>query len=82
MSLLVTNLATDKQIALLARLEYVGTGKYAADKLSETEAAELISELFEQQRIQEKAELLNFGSLDEWMHTTEELEDPFNEINK
>lgn len=51
MSLLLTNLATDKQKAILERLGYIGTGKYTIDKLSISEAADLITELFEEERL-------------------------------
>lgn len=45
MSLKVSNLATAKQIAMLHKLDYIGTGKYAAERLTMQEAADLIEEL-------------------------------------
>lgn len=51
MSLKISNLATAKQVAILQRLEYSGTGKYAIDRLTIAEAAELITELFEEERL-------------------------------
>lgn len=46
MSLIVSNRATEKQIAMLKKLEYYGNFN-----LSIEEAAQLIDELFEQQRL-------------------------------
>lgn len=54
MSLKISNLATEKQRAILKKLEYQGTGKYAADKLTVAEAADIITELFQEQRLIEK----------------------------
>lgn len=54
MSLKISNLATPKQVAILQRLEYSGTGKYAFSKLMQESAAELIDELFEEQRLEQR----------------------------
>lgn len=54
MSLKITNKATAKQIAILKRLEYFGTGKYTATNLTTAEAAIVIDELFEEQRLLDK----------------------------
>lgn len=51
MSLKINNLATPKQKAILEKLDYSGTGQYALDKLTISEAAELITELFEEERL-------------------------------
>lgn len=51
MSLLISNKATPKQVAILKKLEYFGTGKYAIENLSVSAAAELITELFEEERL-------------------------------
>jgi len=52
MSLKISTKATQKQLTVLKRLEYYGTGNYAAENLSIAEAAELIDELFEEQRLE------------------------------
>lgn len=75
MSLKISNLATEKQRAILKRLEYIGIGKYAIDRLSITAAADLITELFEEERLARKTEQEKYGNLFD-------LLDPFNEINK
>jgi len=49
MSLKISNLATEKQIAWLKKLGYDGQGKYAPEKLTKAEAAEILDSLFEQQ---------------------------------
>lgn len=54
MGLIISNLATDKQKAILQRLEYSGTGKYALSRLTQESAAELIDELFEEQRLEQR----------------------------
>lgn len=46
MSLIVSDRATDKQIAMLKKLEYYGDLNLSVDQ-----AAELIDEYFEQQRL-------------------------------
>jgi hypothetical protein len=51
MSLRISNKATDKQLAMLDRLGYSGTGKYAPDQLTIAEAAEIIDGLLELQRL-------------------------------
>lgn len=51
MSLFISKLATPKQVALLKKLEYMGMGKYAANKLTVQQAAEIINELFEEDRL-------------------------------
>jgi hypothetical protein len=51
MSIRISNLATPKQVAMLQKLEYYGRGKYAVDRLSVADAAELITELFEEERL-------------------------------
>lgn len=56
MSLKLSNLATDKQKAILERLEYIGTGKYTIDQLSVSEAAEIIDGLFEEERLERQSE--------------------------
>lgn len=68
MSLIINNLATDKQIAMLNKLEYSGTGQYAAHKLTKQQAAELLDELFEQQRQEEQAEEFKYNDpgVDQW----------------
>lgn len=57
MSLKISNLATPKQVAILRRLEYSGRGKYAIERLSITDAAELITELFEEERLVKQDEI-------------------------
>jgi len=54
MSLKLSSLATDKQRATLLRLGYYGRGEYALDRLTVADAAELIAELFEEERLAEK----------------------------
>lgn len=54
MSLIISNLATLKQITILQRLEYSGRGKYSIDRLTVSEAAELITELFEEERLMKR----------------------------
>lgn len=54
MSLRISNLATPKQRAMLKKLEYCGTGKYALERLTISDAADLLNELFEEQRLQER----------------------------
>ncbi len=49
MSLIVSNRATEKQIAMLKKLEYYGDFNLSVD-----EAAELIDEYFEQQRLDQQ----------------------------
>lgn len=56
MSLKLSNLATDKQKAILERLEYIGTGKYTINNLSVSEAAEIIDGLFEEERLLRQTE--------------------------
>lgn len=75
MSLKISNLATAKQVAVLQRLEYLGTGKYTIDRLTIQDATELITELFEEERLTKKTEQEKYGNLFD-------LLDPFNEINK
>lgn len=53
MSLLITNKATAKQVAMLKKLEYYGTGKYATENLSVGEAAKILDELFEERRLED-----------------------------
>ncbi len=55
MSLFINNLATDKQVAMLHKLEYIGRGKYAAEQLTKQEAAEILNELFEEERLDKQA---------------------------
>lgn len=50
MSLKISNLATEKQIEWLKKLGYDGRGKYAAEKLTKPEAAEILDGLFEQRQ--------------------------------
>lgn len=54
MSLRISNLATAKQRAMLCHVGYLGIGKYALDKLSREDAAELLNELFEEQRLEQR----------------------------
>lgn len=51
MSLFIHNGASDKQKAFLEKLGYIGSGKYALENLSFTEASDLIEELIEEQRL-------------------------------
>jgi hypothetical protein len=51
MSLKITNKATDKQVAMLHKLEYQGSGKYAAEQLSILDAQEILEGLFEEERL-------------------------------
>lgn len=51
MSLKITNKATDKQVAMLYKLEYLGSGKYAAEQLSILDAQEILEGLFEEERL-------------------------------
>lgn len=75
MSLKISNLATDKQKTMLTRLGYHGRGQYAIDKLSIAGAAELINELFEEERLTKLTQGESYGDLFD-------LIDPFNQINK
>jgi len=75
MTLLISNLATAKQVAILVKLNYTGRGKYALSKLSTVDAAKLIDELWEEQRIARRDEQEQYGNLFD-------LLDPFNSINK
>lgn len=71
----MSNLATAKQIAILQRLEYTGTGPYAMDRLTVQDAVDLITELFEEERLAKRAEQEKYGNLFD-------LLDPFNALNK
>jgi len=51
MGLIISNKATKKQKEVLTKLQYWGTGIYAIDKLTTTQAAKLIDELFEEERL-------------------------------
>jgi hypothetical protein len=51
MSLQISNLATEKQRATLKKYEYQGSGKYAAERLTIAEAADIITELFAEERM-------------------------------
>jgi hypothetical protein len=88
MSLRITNLATAKQLEILQELEYTGTGKYAADKLTKDEASDLIDELFTQKRysvaqIQRIAPgWYDMPIVDVAGTSPEEYDDPFSAINK
>lgn len=65
MSFILSNLATEKQKAILLELEYIGTGNYRLENLSKDEAALLIDELFEEQRLADKEEI-QFTKDNEW----------------
>lgn len=54
MGLKISNLATDKQRATLQHLDYMGTGKYALNRLTKEDAAQLIDELYEEQRLEQR----------------------------
>ncbi len=54
MSFIISNLATDRQKETLTNLGYTGTGRYTVDQLTKEEAAQLIKELFEEQRLENK----------------------------
>lgn len=88
MSLKLTNKATDKQLAILAELEYTGTGKYAADQLTKEDASKLIDELFTEKRysvaqIQRIApDWYDMPIVDIAGTTPEEYDDPFSATNK
>lgn len=56
MSLKLSNLATDKQKAILEMLEYIAAGKYTIDQLSVSEAAKIIDGLFEEKRLERQSE--------------------------
>lgn len=58
MSLKISNLATDKQKDLLRHLEYNGRGKFSTDNLTREDAALLIDELLEEQRLADKEEVM------------------------
>lgn len=51
MSLKISNMATNKQKAMLRQLEYSGRGEYDIENLSKVDASLLIDELFEEQRL-------------------------------
>jgi hypothetical protein len=50
-SLYISNKATAKQLAMLKKLNYCENGKYTLNALSVEQAAALIDELFEEQRL-------------------------------
>lgn len=56
MSLKISNLATDKQKAILKKLEYHGVGQYTLERLNIADAADLITELFEEERLLNRRE--------------------------
>lgn len=69
MSLKISNLATAKQKAILKKLEYLGTGQYAIERLSIADAADLITELFEEERLErvrEKEFEQDYLGTDQW----------------
>ena len=51
MSLKINNLATDKQKKLFIEHGYIGTGQYVIDNLNKQQAADLITEFFEEERL-------------------------------
>lgn len=57
MSFILSNLATEKQKAMLLELGYVGTGNYRLENLTKDEAAQLLYELFEEQRLADKEQI-------------------------
>lgn len=65
MSLIIGNRATKKQIELLKKLEY-----YGSLNLSVEEAAKIIDELFEEQRLDQKYE--NEGTYADYYNNREE----------
>jgi hypothetical protein len=87
-SLLITNKATPRQLELLATLEYTGTGKYAADKLTADEAGKIIDELIIERRytngeIQAIAgDYYNMPIAEVAGSSPEEYSDPFSNRNK
>lgn len=56
MGLKLSNRATPKQVAMLDKLGYIQGGAYAAPKLTMEEAAQLIDELLEEQRLNKDEE--------------------------
>lgn len=80
MSLHMSNRATPKQEILLTDLGYnKGLTNWP---LTQDQAAQIITELLEQQKQEQKADEQNYGNLDEWGRSEEELDDPFNQVNK
>ena len=82
MSLKIDNKATEWQIALLDKLGYIGTGKYAADQISQDQAGHIIDELRDLNKQEDLAETDKYNHHDQYGYTEEELNDPFSEFNK
>lgn len=57
MGLKISNKATDKQVAMLHKLDYLGSSKYAAEQLSKLEAQEILEGLFEEERLARQDEI-------------------------
>lgn len=87
MGLKLTNKATIRQQQILAELEYIGQGKYAAVNLTVEEAAKIIDELFAEKKyttgqIREiAADYYNMPIVDVAGMQPEDIEDPFSEYN-
>jgi hypothetical protein len=74
MGLKITNKATAKQQAILAKLEYTGQGKYAADQLTSDQAEKLITELINQSQLH-KYEIEDIMGNGSYIESVEQLKE-------
>ncbi len=64
-------MASDSQKKLLLKHGYIGVGQYTIDNLNKQQAADLITEYFEQERLERQGEVAD-------LYQQENDKDPFN----